>query len=87
MLPEKKPLPKLPEELGKYFWDVKFEDLSLKDHPRFITERILNYGELREVRWLLSVLNKDYIRSLLQSSRNLNSKTKNFWEIILTDVR
>jgi hypothetical protein len=75
---------KLPEELKKYFWDVAFDDLSLEKHTLFITERILNYGDLDSIKWLLSYTGNDYIKSVIKNSRNLNTKTKNYWQIMLT---
>jgi len=37
---------RLPEEFRKYFWDVDYDDLSLDKYPKFIAERIMNYGDL-----------------------------------------
>jgi hypothetical protein len=73
----------LPEEFRKYFWDVAYEDLSLEKYPKFIAERILNFGDIDAVKWLQSVLDRDFIRSVIINSRNLNPKTKNYWELML----
>jgi hypothetical protein len=73
----------IPETLRKYFWDVAYEDLSLEKYPKFIAERILNFGDLDAVKWLQSVLDKDFIRSVIINSRNLNPKTKNYWKLML----
>jgi hypothetical protein len=75
----------LPAEFQKYFWDVAFDDLSFEKYPRFIAERLLNYGNLNGIRWLLSHTDTRFIRTLVDTSRNLNAKTKNYWQIILTD--
>ena len=74
---------RLPGDLKKYFWDVDFEELSFEKYPRFIAERILNYGDLNEVRWLLSFTDKQFIKSLVENSRNLNAKTRNYWKTML----
>ena len=74
----------MPEEFRKYFWDVEFDDLEIEKYLRFIAERILNYGDLNGIKWLLSRTDEDFIRKLVRSSRNLNIKTKNYWEIVLT---
>ena len=86
MLSENRPAPDMPKEFQKYFWDVAFEDLSLEKYPRFIAERILNYGDLESVKWLQAVLNKDFIRSVIMNSRNLNPKTKNYWQLMLGNI-
>ena len=75
--------PDLPEEFRKYFWDVDYADLSLKKYPKFIAERILNYGDLNAIKWLETVLDREFIRSVVMNSRNLNPKTKNYWKLIL----
>ena len=74
---------RLPGELKRYFWDVDFEELSFEKYPRFIAERILNYGDLNGVRWLLSCTDKQFIKSLVENNRNLNAKTRNYWQTIL----
>lgn len=76
---------RIPEEFKKYFWDVAFDDLTIEKYPRFITERILNYGNMDGLKWLLSWADKNFIENIINLSRNLNPKTKNYWHIILTD--
>lgn len=73
----------LPEELKKYFWDCAFDELQLSLHARFITERILNFGNMQAVRWLLSVIDRPFLQDVVQNSRNLDKKTRNFWKIML----
>ena len=74
----------LPEEFKRYFWDVPFDELTFERYPHFISERLLNYADLNGIKWLLSCTEKDFIKSIIVESRNLNSKTKNYWHIMLT---
>jgi uncharacterized protein YaaW (UPF0174 family) len=74
----------LPSAFQKYFWDVAFDELSFEKYPGFIAERLMNYGDLNAIKWLLSCTNKQFIKSLIDNNRNLNAKTKNFWQIMLT---
>lgn len=74
----------LPKDLNKYFWDVSFDELSFEKYPRFIAERIMNYGDLKAIKWLLSISGTELIRAVVKTSRNLNPKTKNFWQIKLS---
>ena len=74
----------LPQEFRKYFWDVAFDELTFEKYPEFIAERILNYGDLKGVKWLLKRTDKQLIRTLLKNNRKLNAKTKNYWKIMLT---
>lgn len=75
--------PNLPTRFRKFFWDVVFEDLSWEKNPLFISERILNYGNEQDIRWLLDNINKALLKSVIKNSRNLNAKTRNYWQIML----
>jgi Family of unknown function (DUF6922) len=86
MSSEKNRISKLPEDFQHYFWDVSFEELTLDKYPKFIAELILNYGDLNAVKWLLSCTNKKFLRTIIDNSRNLNPKTKNYWQIVMADV-
>lgn len=74
---------KLPEHLRKYFWDCDYNELNLAQSSEFIAERILNFGEMRSLKWLLSKIDKNFLKQLVNKSRNLNNKTRNLWRIIL----
>jgi hypothetical protein len=78
-----KPDDKLPLEFRKYFWDCEFSDLNFDKYPRFISERLLNYGDINSLKWLLSLTNRKFLKNIVKTSRNLNNKTKNYWELIL----
>ncbi len=84
MLSEKEHTTILPQEFQRYFWDVSFDELTVEKYPGFIAERILNYGDLNAIKWLLSWADKRFIRSLIENDRNLNAKTKNYWQMMLS---
>lgn len=86
MLRENKNTSGLPAEFQKYFWDVAFDELTIEKYPRFIAERILNYGDMNGIKWLLSWTDMHFIRKLVKNNRSLNAKTKNYWQIILTQI-
>lgn len=75
---------RLPQELKAYFWDMEFDELTIEKNSRIISERILNYGNINAVRWLFSRADKEYISSIIKKSRNINAKSRNYWELILT---
>jgi hypothetical protein len=83
MPPKNNTISLIPVEFRKYFWDVDFSDLTMEKYPGFIAERILNYGDLDGIKWLLSQTDRDFIKTLIKNSRNLNAKTKNYWQIVL----
>ena len=69
--------------LREYFWDCSFEGLRLAQYPIFISERILNLGDMDSLRWLFSKIDKEFLIDLVNKSRNLNKKTKNYWKLML----
>ena len=83
MSPVRKTNPKLKPEFQKYFWDVDFKELSVQRYPRFIAERILNFGDTESINWLLKWADKDFLEKIIETSRNLNARTRNYWKTIL----
>ncbi len=75
---------KLPENFKKYFWDCNFDDLNLDQYAFFITERILNFGDMTSLQWLFNRIDKNLVINVLNKSRNINKKTRNYWSTILS---
>ncbi len=73
----------LPEKLRKYFWDCDFDELNMDKYSFFIAERILNLGDDYSIKWLLKNLSKERLKGVVEKSRNLDKKTKNYWRIML----
>jgi len=71
----------LPKEFKKYFWDVDFEKLTFKKYPIFILERIMRLGDIEALKWLLKVPRRK-IREVVNRSRELDPKTRNFWRVV-----
>jgi hypothetical protein len=75
---------KLPSNLRKYFWDVDFEKLNLKDNRVFILERLLNYGTFDTFKWIFRSYTSNEVKDLIVR-RGINSFSKNsyyFWKEI-----
>ena len=68
----------LPKTLKKYFWDCDFKDLSMKKYAFFIAERILNFGDMDSLRWLLDRIDSDFLKEVVKKSRNLDKKPEIF---------
>jgi len=73
---------KLPESFRKYFWDCNFNELSLDEYPKFILERVLNYGTLQDIQWIKWQVGEKYFQQIATQSRRLDNKTLNYWRII-----
>lgn len=68
------------KELKKYFWDCDFEELSMEKYSKFIIERVLNFGNAKEVRWLIENTDEGIFKKVATSSRRLDRKTANYWK-------
>lgn len=73
----------VPEFLRPYFWDVKFDDLEIEKHTFFIIKRVLDRGNLHDIRWLIKTYGKDAIKKVVLETRDLSRPTGNFWADML----
>lgn len=70
---------KLPKFLKKYFWEVDFNRLDLKKRPEYVALRLLEYGDIKALRWLFRNLHKNKIRNILLNQRGLSPRSLYFW--------
>lgn len=68
-----------PNQLKRYFWGDDTESLSLEKNKKYILQVILERGDSRAVRWLLSNLGRQSVKRLLPSIR-LSKKSAAFWK-------
>ena len=72
---------RLPKEFKKYFWDVDFKRLSLRKNTNYILSRLMNFGNQSVFKWLLQ-FPSGVIMKVVQESRELDDKTRNYWTFI-----
>ncbi|MCA1808438.1 MAG: hypothetical protein LC725_03095 [Lentisphaerae bacterium] len=73
----------LHQRLGCLFWDVDISTVDLSAHPEWLVERVLEYGDLDDVRLLIAYFGQDAFLDLVSSSRYSSRKTMCFWREIL----
>lgn len=73
----------LPHFLRPLFWDTDFDQLRVEGHERYVIERVLEYGDVPEVRWMMRRFSPEQIAETLRRSRRLSSKSAHFWAFIL----
>lgn len=73
----------LPESLRSYFWDVAFEELEIEKSAFLIIKRVLDRGNLSDIRWLVKTYGKNEIKKVVMSTKDLARPTGNFWADIL----
>jgi hypothetical protein len=73
----------LPSCAYRYFWDVDPAQLDVVQYSTYVIERLLEYGDLPAVRWMLEAFPREAIVQALQRSRALSRRSANFWAIYL----
>ena len=64
------------------FWDVDPKTIDPQKHARYIIERILDFGNDREVRWMWKHYNRAFIKSTAHTSRVLLPQSRAFWQLL-----
>ena len=66
------------------FWDVDPKTIDIEKNARDIIERILDFGDDNEVRWMWNRYNHALIRDVVDRSRGLFPATRSFWNLMLS---
>lgn len=77
---KKKIMPKKIRFRQELFWDVDPKTIDSKKHARYIIERILDFGDTKEVAWLAHQYPAQSIRRVMTLPRTqIHRKSKNLW--------
>jgi len=78
----------IPDSLAPCFQEYVFASLDPERHADLVIERVLTYGDRREVRWLFARLGRTRVREwvLHSGARRLPWRRFNLWCILL-DLR
>jgi len=71
----------LPTEAQRFFRDTDSAHLDVDEYPDYVLERLLEYGDLPSVRWMLQRVPREEIIAILRTSRRLSSLSANFWAL------
>ena len=76
---------KVPKPHRWVFWDVDAGALETKRDADYIVPRVLEFGRLAEVRWLITVYGMDGIHRFLRDVGHpeLSERTLRFWRVAL----
>lgn len=70
-------------QLARLFWDHPLSAADLDKHTVWVVERVLAYGQLKDVRMISGLLGADSFLDAVAMARFSSSKTRTFWEQIL----
>ncbi|MDD5071712.1 MAG: hypothetical protein PHQ42_03180 [Patescibacteria group bacterium] len=59
------------------FWDVA--EIDPQKNRKFIIERILNFGDEADFRWIIKSYGEDEIKKIILKTRALDNKSLFFW--------
>lgn len=65
------------------FWDTNPKNIDLKKNAQYIIERVADFGNDQEARWVLDSYNKNLLRRVIAKSRCLRPTTKALWTLML----
>ena len=74
----------LPYAVQKYYWDVPLESIDLNAHRRYVITRLLELGDEVAIAWLLCQYSGTEIKSVIETSRELSPKSRNYWRLKLS---
>lgn len=65
------------------FWDTNPAWIDKDKNAEYIIERILDFGNDEEVKWLYKSYDHSLIKEVVAKSRSLMPETKNLWLLLL----
>lgn len=78
-------MPDLLEKLNKtYFWDIDPDLLDENKSKRIIIERVMNFGNLREIKLIFSHYGKEEVKNTVCNLNYIDPKTLNFLSLLLS---
>ncbi len=64
------------------FWDSDVSAIDIDRYKSYIIERILELGDVQEVKWLLDHFSKETIKEALYSCRDISERSSHFWKLL-----
>jgi len=65
------------------FWDVDPKTIDPEKNAVYVIERILDFGNDKEVKWMWDYYDHVLIRDVVDKSRVLHGPTRSFWTLML----
>lgn len=64
------------------FWDTDPKKLDINKNAKYIIERIMDFGNDDEVRWMRQQYPKSLLAEVCQTSRQLHTSSRTLWTIL-----
>lgn len=69
--------------LKRLFWDHPLGPEDLQKYPVWVVERVLDYGNLDDIRAIGDLMGKEAFLQTVIEARRVSPRTRNFWSQIL----
>ncbi len=66
------------------FWDTNLDNIDLQKNARYVIERIMDFGNDEEAKWIWKKYDKSLLKDVVEKSRCLRPDTKKLWSLFLT---
>lgn len=64
------------------FWDTDPDKLDINKNAKYIIERIMDFGNDEEVRWMRQQYPKSLLAQIAQTSKQLHKSSKTLWTLL-----
>lgn len=64
------------------FWDTDPKKLDRNKNARYIIERIMDFGNDDEVRWMRKNYTKSLLATVSKTSKSLHNSSKTLWTLL-----
>jgi transcriptional regulator with XRE-family HTH domain len=71
------------EQIRRLFWDQPLTHDHLEEYPLWVVERVLEYGNLHDVRILVDLIGREAFLRLAGEARFSSGRTRAFWRQVL----
>ncbi len=68
------------EEFKKYLWDNRVEDMDMQTYKYLIISRVLEHGNLTDVKKIISLYPSKDIIETIENSTEISRRTGYFWK-------
>lgn len=68
------------QQVGRLFWDQVLTTSHLEEHSLWVVERVLDYGDLGDIRILAAFFGREVLLTLAGQARFSSDRTRVFWQ-------
>lgn len=64
------------------FWDSDPDKINPQEHAQYIIERIMDFGNDKEVHWMKNFYPKSLLSTIAKASKTIQPSSKKFWTLL-----